>query len=133
MTENNTETTVEFDAPEAEEVTIAARRLQEYSKRALQLAVEVDRIYVNHDQFVKGVVALDRLFQIGPEFEMAQGLRLVGPPGSGKSALFRYFRDSLPRSSLFAAGVWGGRYSRRPEADIGTDGSRLLACLSVPF
>lgn len=118
MAEKINEPTVEFDAPEVEDVAIASRRLQEYSKRALQLAVEVDRIHVNHDRFAKGLGALDRLFQIGPEFEMTHGMRLVGPPGSGKSALFRYFRDSLPRSNLFAPGYGavGIRAGRRPTA-----------------
>lgn len=133
MNTSDQEKTVQFDEPEIEEVRTAARRLQEYSTKALAIAAEVDRIHVKHTQFTQALGAMDRLFQIAPLFEMTHGMRLVGPPGSGKSALFRYFRNSLPRSSLFAPGYGavGVRAGRRPTA--GQLIAALLRAYRYPF
>ena len=134
MTQSNQhETTVEFDAPEPEEQRLAARRMQEYSKEALRIGLVVDRIFVKHDRFGLALAAFDRVFQVATEFEMPHGFRLIGPPGSGKSAIFRYFRDSLPRSSLFAAGFGavGVRVGKRPTA--GQLVRALLRAYRYPF
>jgi predicted ATPase len=109
------EQTATFDEIEADEAQLNARRLQLYSKHALKVGLPVDRIYINHPRFDTGLKTLDRVFQIAPEVTMPHGVRLIGPTGSGKSALFRYFRDSLPRSSLFTEGLGavGIRFGRQ--------------------
>lgn len=103
----------EHDQNDAETNT---RRLQTYSVPALRVATQIERVYVNHTAFASGLRMLDRLFQLGTELETPQGHLLIGPPGSGKTALFRYFRDSLPSSSLFSTsfGAIGLRVPKRP-------------------
>lgn len=125
--------TVDFDAPEPEEQRLAARRMQQYSKEALRIGLIVDRTFIKHDRFSQALTAFDRLFQVAPEFDMPHGFRLIGPPGSGKSALFRYFRDGLPRSSLFAPGFGavGVRTGKRPTA--GKLVAALLRAYRYPF
>ncbi len=105
-----------LDSPDNNEAEIYARRLQTYSVDALRVATQIERIYVNHPAFANGLRMLDRLFQLGTELETPQGHQLIGPPGSGKTALFRYFRDSLPSSSLFSSnvGAIGLRVPKRP-------------------
>lgn len=131
--ESRSESTVDFDAPEPEEQRLAARRMQQYSKEALRIGLTVDRIFIKHDRFTQALTAFDRLFQVAPEFDMPHGFRLVGPPGSGKSALYRYFRESLPRSSLFTAGFGavGVRTGKRPTA--GQLVAALLRAYRYPF
>lgn len=110
-----------------------ARRLQTYSVSALRVASEIERIYVNHSAFAGGLRTLDRLFQLGTELETPQGCRLIGPPGSGKTALFRYFRESLPASSLFASsfGAVGLRVPKRPLPGLLV--REFLRLLKYPF
>ena len=105
-----------LDGPDQHEAQTNARRLQTYSVAALRVAAQIERVYVNHTAFANGLKTLDRLFQLGTELETPQGCRLIGPPGSGKTALFRYFRDSLPSSSLFSSsfGAIGLRVPKRP-------------------
>lgn len=105
-----------LDGPDQHEAETNARRLQTYSVDALRVAAQIERVYVNHTAFAAGLKTLDRLFQLGTELETPQGCRLIGPPGSGKTALFRYFRDSLPSSSLFSSsfGAIGLRVPKRP-------------------
>jgi len=95
----------DVDDLEAQEVAvIAARRLRQYSMQALRAALPIDQIYIQHDRFAAGLNAMDRLFQIAPDVRMPHGARLIGPTGSGKSALIRNFCERLPKSSLFAPG-----------------------------
>jgi len=127
------EKTVGFDDIEADEARLEARRLQLYSKHALKVALPIDRIYVNHSRFAEGLDQFDRVFQLAPEVTMPHGLRLIGPTGSGKSTLFRYFRDSLPRSTLFSPGFGavGIRVGDRPTA--GQIVGALLRAYKYPF
>lgn len=105
-----------LDGPDNNEAEIHARRLQTYSVDALRVATQIERQYVNHPDFANGLRMLDRLFQLGTELETPQGHLLIGPTGSGKTALFSYFRDSLPSSSLFSSnvGAIGLRVPKRP-------------------
>ena len=105
-----------LDAVDPTESATQTRRLHTYSVEGLRIASKIERIYVNHPAFACGLNTLDRLFQLGTELETPQGFRLIGPPGSGKTALFRYFRESLPASSLFASsfGAIGLRMPRKP-------------------
>jgi hypothetical protein len=94
----------QLDAPDEFAVALQSRRLATYSVEALRMAKAVDKVFVMTPNAVHCLKAMDRLFQLGSEFEMQQGMRLIGPPGVGKTKLFSYFRASLPSSALFAAG-----------------------------
>ncbi len=88
---------------EAEE-EVQKRRVSIYSVDALRAAKCIDKVYVNHPGFASAVAAMDRIFQLAPEMNMAQGMLLSGPTGTGKSTVFEYFSNSLPPSNLFAPG-----------------------------
>lgn len=123
----------DFDAPDEEQVALHQRRSFEYSQAALRQAAGVESIYVDHPRFKKVVAACDRIFQLGKELSIPQGLLLEGPPGSGKTALIRYLRDSVPASTLFepGAGVIALRAPRNPS--LGHMVSSLLTHLRHPF
>jgi len=127
------EQTVGFDEIEPDEARLTARRLQLYSGHALKVALPIDRIFVNHSRFVSGLQMLDRLFQIAPEVTMPHGSTLIGPTGSGKSALFRHFQGSLPKSSLFTPGFGaiGIRVGSNPST--GALVSAFLRVYKYPF
>ena len=109
---------LDLDMPDSDEVEIYSRRVASYSVEALRAAIPIDRIYVNHDQFVHAVKATSRIFHLAKETEIPQGMVLTGPPGVGKTAVFKFFRDSLPASSLFSHGngAIGLRCPKRPIA-----------------
>src|SRR5256885_9859268 len=96
---------MQFDAIASDDELLEARRLATYSVNALRVAKSVDRTFVLFPAAVQALTSLDRLFQLGTEFNMPQGMRLVGPSGVGKTASFEYFRASLPNSALFAQGM----------------------------
>ena len=122
-----------YDELESDDLAVNARRLACYSKEALKVGLPIDRIFVLHTRFANAIRAMDRIFQIAPEVEMAHGLRLIGPSGVGKSAVFKYFRDSLPSSNLFAPGYGavGIRLNRSPTT--GQMVAALLKAYRYPF
>lgn len=93
---------MQLDGADPRVAEIEARRLATYSVEALRIGKEVDKIFVLFPGVTTCLGALDRQFQLGTEFEMSHGMCLVGSSGVGKSAVFNYFRESLPRSALFA-------------------------------
>ncbi|WP_411878565.1 TniB family NTP-binding protein [Polaromonas sp. YR568] len=101
----------EFDM---EEQGISERRVHTYSEHALKMGLPIDRLFVNHPGFADALSGLDRVFQLATEVDMPHGLKLSGPPGSGKTSLLRYFQRSLPPSSLFSQGL-GAVYVRVPK------------------
>jgi hypothetical protein len=121
------------EAPDKEDVQLVARRMQAYSAAAIAVMVMVDRVFVNHDRFKEGLNALDRIFQLAPVTSIPQGLRLIGPPGSGKTTLFTYHRDSLPRSTLFAAGFGAVGVRAGPRPTSGQLVGGLLHAYRYPF
>lgn len=119
----------EFDL---EDQTTAERRLQTYSSHALKMGLPIDSLFVNYTGFMGALGGLDRVFQLAREVDMPHGLRLIGPPGSGKTSLLRYFQRSLPPSSLFEQGL-GAVYLRvckRPSVSYLV--SSLLRCYGYP-
>jgi Bacterial TniB protein len=111
---------LEFDAPNEQELEIQSRRLATYTVQALRMANIVGRIYVRHPAFERVVDAMSRIFQLAPEVDIAQGAILTGPSGVGKSAAFKYFQQTLPASSLFAPGegAIGIRCPRQPRTGM---------------
>lgn len=122
-----------LDALDADEQELYSRRIASYSVDALKAATPVDRIYVHHHSFVHVVKAMDRIFQLAPEMDMPHGMVLTGPSGVGKTAAFKYFRDTLPSSSLFAQGdgAIGLRCPKRPR--VGHFVAGLLKAYRYPF
>ncbi|MDF3822962.1 TniB family NTP-binding protein [Leptospira sp. 96542] len=119
--------------PTPDEQETYARHVKTYSTQALKQGSLVDRCIVNHSQFTRAVTAMERAFQLAPEFETPQGIVMVGPPGTGKTATFNYFRATLPKSSLFADGE-GAIGLRCPKAPrVGTFVTGLLKVYRYPF
>jgi Cdc6-like AAA superfamily ATPase len=133
FTSSKFEATLDFESSDPEDQEIQARRIKSYSISALKAALPIDKIYVQHPDFTNAVTAMDRIFQIAPEVAMPHGLRLVGPPGVGKTAVMRYFQATLPTSSLFLPGfgVIGIRAQPRPRT--GQVVSALLRAYRYPF
>ena len=126
-------TTDYYKLEEESEDVLLKRRIQTYSTHALKLGLRVDSIVVLSTQFVEGLKALDRVFQMAREVKMPHGFRLVGPPGSGKSTLIRYFSESLPPSNLFmpSLGCMGVRAAAK--STTGQLIASLLAIYKYPF
>lgn len=122
-----------LDEPDESELEDLERRLQIYSVEALRTGSVVDKIFVRHPDFERAITALDRLFQLGLEFDVPQGVRLIGQPGTGKSAAFSYFKKSLPGSSLYSsgAGAIGARLQRTPVT--GRVIATLFQAIDYPF
>lgn len=86
---------------EIEDRQALERRYKTYSVEALKAALPVDDIFVAHAQFMRAVNAVNRVYELARETSMPQGMYLEGPVGTGKSSVFRYFKTSLPKKSLF--------------------------------
>lgn len=85
----------EIDA--AIEVKVKTRRQFTYSDQALKAGEVVDGVFVSHLAVQQALEALDRSSQVNEALSFAQGIRLIGPTGSGKSTLIRYFQASMPQ------------------------------------
>lgn len=122
-----------YDELSDEERELQARRIATYSKDAIRAGQQVDSIYMFHPPFKAALDGCDRIFHISREFTMPQGMRLFGPPGSGKSSVFKYFSKSLPKSTLFAPG-WGCIGIRVYErTTVGHIVAGLLRAYQYPF
>lgn len=118
---------------DVEEHQLNARRIQTYSIGALRAAIVVDRIHIQHPQFLKVISAMDRLFEIGPQVDMPNGMILSGPPGVGKTAMFNYYSKTIPPLGLFSPGLGaiGLRCPQRPR--VGHFVAALLQKFRYPF
>lgn len=124
---------LELGIKEHEEEELIARRIRTYSLGALKAAIAIDKIHIKHNEFQQALDAMDRVFQLALELEMPHGMMLTGPTGVGKTAVFKYFRKSLPASSLFAPGegAIGLRCPKRPRT--GHFVAALLRAYKYPF
>lgn len=124
---------LQLDGTDEEAKALAQRRIATYSVEALRAANTVDKIFVQHGGFTTAVRVLDRLFQLGTELDMPQGARLVGPTGVGKTAVFRFFQESQPKSSLISPGLGaiGLRVPQSPRTGHFIAG--ILRAIKYPF
>ncbi len=124
---------LDFDSLEEDEQKLQQRRIFMYSPAAIRAAAEVDRRMVNYQAFADAMQGIDRVFQLGRELTVQQGLSVTGPSGSGKTALARYFLSSLPKSTLFedGYGAFAIRLPSRPT--VGQVVGTLLRRLRYPF
>ena len=130
---NDTNSDDDFDAPDEEERCIRTRRLFTYSERAIKVAASVDRVFVVHPDFKTSLTGCDRVFQLCRELSQQQVILLAGTTGVGKTALIRYFRASLPKSSLFEQG-FGAIAVRLPtKPNVGQLIGTMLRQLRHPF
>lgn len=113
---------------------IAERRLKTYSLAALATTVAVDRALVLHRPFQDCLSAMDRVFQLGRELiNIPVGLRLVAPPGGGKTTILNYFCKSLPKSDLFEPGFGAVRIHLKRRASLAELVSGVLLALQYPL
>jgi len=122
-----------FDPPDEEEKSTIARRQFTYSLKALHVAARLQRVFVAHQAFKAALEGCDRIFQLSRELNVQQGAVIAGPTGVGKTALIRYFRATIPNSTLFepGLGVLALRIPRRP--NVGQIIGGLLRQLKYPF
>lgn len=111
----------------------ATRRLHCYSTKALIAASVIDAKLVAHIDFVNALTALDRVFQLAPELNVPYGVIVIGPPGTGKTALLEYFKKSLPASDLFENGLGTVTIRIQQRPTMGRTVSLLLRELQYPF
>jgi energy-coupling factor transporter ATP-binding protein EcfA2 len=129
----NTQSRDETAFDDEEERCTYRRRLFTYSADALRRGLALERIYVNHTDFQAVLQSLDRVYQLAVDSSMPHGVIVVGPTGTGKSSVFRYFRDAMPPSTEFelATGALTVRLQERP--NVGRLVSALLRQLRYPF
>lgn len=115
------------------EIKIRTRRLFMYSPAALQAGAKVDHIFVNHSAAKLCLEAFDRIYQLSGSMAASQGMRLVGPTGSGKSTLIRYFRSSLPSDGLLDANTRTLYLRVQERPAVGRLVSAMLRLIHYPF
>ncbi len=123
----------DFDEPDEEERRVRARRLFTYSVQALKVASSVDRVCIVHTPFKAALTACDRAFQLSRELSQPQIIVVAGTTGVGKTALIRYFRASLPGSSLFEQGLGAIAIRLPAKPNVGHLVSAILRQLRHPF
>ena len=122
-----------FDQIEEEEREMQKRRIATYRPDSLKIGNQISKIYVQYTGFSEGLESMDRIFQIAKEFDMPQGLMIMGPPGVGKSSLFHYFCETLPRSTLFAPGFGCIKIRASARPTSGQIIASLLKSYKYPF
>jgi type II secretory pathway predicted ATPase ExeA len=123
----------DFDAPDEEERSVRTRRMSTYSVNAIKLAASVDKVYIVHPDCKTSLIGCDRAFQLCRELSQQQVIMIAGGTGVGKTALIKYFRASLPKSSLFEQG-FGAIAVRLPSRpNVGQVIGTMLKQLKHPF
>jgi len=123
----------DFDAPDEEERSTRTRRLFTYSVQAIKVAASVDKVFIVHPDCRTSLTGCDRVFQLSDALSQQQVIVLAGSTGVGKTALIKYFRSSLPKSSLFEQG-FGAIAVRLPsKPTVGHLVGTMLRQLKHPF
>jgi hypothetical protein len=133
MTSSAPSTDDDFDFPDEDDRRTAARRMFTYSTQAIVAGSATDKVLVNHPDFKSSLQACDRVFQLGRELGLQQGVVVVGPPGVGKTALIRYFRNSLPSSSMYEEGAGAIVIRLRARPTVGYLIGSMLRQMKYPF
>lgn len=115
------------------EIQIRTRRLFMYSDAAINAGIKVDRIFVNHTAAKQCLEAFDRVYQLSRTITSPPGIRLVGPTGSGKSTLIRYFRSSLPSDGLLDENTRTLYLRVQERPAVGRFISTMLQLIHYPF
>lgn len=116
-----------------EGLKVKARQMAMYSQDAIRRACIVDRLIVPHSKFSAALTCFDRSFQLSKEFSVPAGVRVYGPPGSGKSTVIRYFRDSLPRVDLIEHGMGAIALEIPKSPHVGAVIEAVLTAVDYPF
>lgn len=66
-----------------------------YSVRALDVALSIDRIRINHTRFMSAMDGVARVIQVGNHTKQPVGVTVVAPAGSGKSLLIDCVRNNV--------------------------------------
>lgn len=123
----------EDDREDAHFRDAAARRQSLYSAEALRRGAAVDDAIALHPQFLAGLEAIDRVFQLGRALSTSTGVCIVGPAGVGKTTLLEYFLASLPPNDLFEAGRGAIRIRLPKSPLLGATVEAILTALRYPF
>ncbi len=123
----------DFDMPDEEERRVRERRLFTYSVQALKVAASMDRVCIVHPAFKAALTPCDRTFQLSRELSQQQIIVVAGATGVGKTALIRYFRASLPGSSLFEQGLGSIAIRLPAKPNVGHLVGAMLRQLRHPF
>lgn len=121
------------DAADEEARQVAERRMFMYSTRALLAADEVDRKYVLFPDLHAVLAALDRAYQLSLRISRPQGIVVSGPPGSSKTSISEYFRQSLPSAADIIEGYGALSIRLRSNPCAGSMVSLLLRAVRHPF
>jgi hypothetical protein len=104
-----------------------------YSKEAVRRAYVIDRLIVSHTGFKTVLASFDRSFQLSKEFNVPAGLRVIGPPGSGKSTVIDYFCESLPKFDLIEPGMGAITIEMPKTPKLGGVIQAVLSAVEYPF
>lgn len=125
--------TAGYDELDPEDAGDRQRRMATYKPSSLRAGGKVDGIIIQHQRVKENLSAMDRMFQLAREFEMPQGGVLVGPPGSGRRTVCKFFRDRIPKSDLFAPGFGCMQIPMSAPPTVGAFVSRVLRRYGYPF
>jgi type II secretory pathway predicted ATPase ExeA len=109
------------------------RRMFMYTPAALRASSSVEKVCVQHPAFKAALDAADRIFQLAKDINIPQGMTVVGPPGTGKSKLIRYFQSTLPNTILEERSMSAISIRLEMRPSVGHVVSLLLRGLKYPF
>jgi hypothetical protein len=123
------------DAARPEDIESAdlQRRMFMYTPAALRASSSVEKVCVQHPAFKAALDAADRIFQLAKDINIPQGMMVVGPSGSGKSKLIRYFQSTLPNTILEERSMSAISIRLEMRPSVGHVVSLLLRSLKYPF
>lgn len=128
-----TPTELDIRWPSEEERRTKERQLNTYSTGAIKAAVQLEQVFIKYPAFENALHAMDRAYQLSRELRQPRGVMIIGPTGSGKTSLLRYFMDSLPRDSLIADPFAVLTIRLQDSPSVGRLVSALLRRLQYPF